>query len=150
MPSTISETKRKNSGAGVSDLKSNKALYIDMFSTDLDGKEALCAPQKLQDVFDYYEPSVNVTFNDAEGTDVEETLRFHQLKDFEANGGNGNLVKNSNFLNGIKQDIDINSRILDQLRRNAKLKNILKDAGSKQELITMLQGMIDELKQANN
>lgn len=150
MPSGISETQREKSGAGVSDLKSNKALYIDMFSTDLDGKEGLCTPQKIQDVFNYFEPSVNVTFNDAEGADVEETLHFHQLKDFEANGGNGNLVKNSEFLHSIKQDIDINSKILDQLRRNAKLKSILKEAGSRQELITMLQGMIEELKQANN
>lgn len=150
MPSTISETKRNNPGAGVSDLKSNKTVYIDMFSTDLDGKEPLCKPTKLQDVFDYYEPSVNVTFKDADGADVEETLRFSNLKDFEANGGNGNLVKNSTFLNSIKQDIDINSKILDQMRRNAKLRNILKDASSKQELIDMLQGMIEELKKANN
>ena len=150
MPSTISETKRNNPGAGVADLKSNKSVYIDMFSTDLDGKDPICNPKKLQDVFDYYEPSVNVTFNDAEGADVEETLTFHNLKDFEVDGGNGNLVSNSPFLSNIKQDMDINSKVLDQLRRNAKLRKIISDKDSKQELIYMLQSMIDELKQANN
>ena len=149
MPSTISTPVRDPKGAGVADLKSNKTVYIDMFSTNLDGKEPICNPKKLQDVFDYYEPSVNVTFKD-DGGDVEETLEFRQLKDFEVDGGKGNLVRNSPFLSHIKQDIDINSKILDQLRRNAKLRKIISDKDSKQELIYMLQSMIDELKQANN
>jgi hypothetical protein len=101
-------------------------------------------------VFDHYHPAINVTFQDADGNTIPELLRFNQLKDFEANGGEGNLVKNSEFLRGIKQEIDINSKVLDKLRGNKKLQSIINDPAAKKELITMLQSMIEELEQANN
>ena len=89
---------------------------------------------------------MNVTFTDAEGGAVEETLKFGELRDFEAQGGKGKLVQNSAFLSGVKEEIDTNAKIRKRIEQNRKLRDILKDAGSREELKAMLQSMLNELE----
>ena len=104
--------------------------------------------QNINDAFEHFKPKVDVTFTDEEGGAVEETLKFGELRDFEANGGKGRLVENSPFLSGVKQTIDTNVKIRKSIEQNRKLRDILKDAGSRSELKEMLQAMLDELEQA--
>ena len=80
---------------------------------------------------------------------MEETLKFGELRDFEANGGKGRLVENSEFLSGVKMKIETNQKVRKSIEQNRKLRDILKDAGSRYELKQMLQSMLDELNEAN-
>jgi hypothetical protein len=91
---------------------------------------------------------VGVTFTDEEGGAVEETLKFGELRDFEANGGKGRLVENSPFLSGTKMKIETNTKIRKSIEQNRKLRDILKEAGSREEMKAMLQSMLDELNGA--
>ena len=77
---------------------------------------------------------------------MEETLKFGELRDFEAQGGKGKLVQNSKFLSGVKEEIDTNVKIRKSIEQNRKLRDILKEAGSREELKAMLQSMLDELE----
>ena len=79
---------------------------------------------------------------------MEETLKFGELRDFEANGGKGRLVENSPFLSGVKMKIETNAKIRKSIEQNRKLRDILKEAGSREELKTVLQSMLDELEEA--
>ena len=79
---------------------------------------------------------------------MEETLKFGELRDFEANGGKGRLVENSPFLSGTKMKIETNQKIRKSIEQNRKLRDILKEAGSREEMKTMLQSMLDELNAA--
>lgn len=90
---------------------------------------------------------MDVTFTDEEGGAVEETLKFSELRDFEAQGGKGNLVKNSPFLSGLKENIDTNAKIRKSIEQNRKLRDILKEAGSRAELKEMLQSLLSELEE---
>ena len=104
--------------------------------------------QNSNDAFEHFKPKVDVTFTDEEGGAVEETLKFGELRDFEANGGKGRLVENSPFLSGTKMKIETNAKIRKSIEQNRKLRDILKDAGSRAEMKEMLQSMLDELNGA--
>ena len=146
----ISMAPDDESNAKVSLIDQNKTLMIDQYTTDVEAgnPEFVEDIHNINDAFEHFKPKVNVTFTDEEGGAVEESLKFGELRDFEANGGKGRLVENSPFLSGTKMKIETNQKIRKSIEQNRKLRDILKEAGSRDELKTMLQSMLDELKEA--
>jgi hypothetical protein len=146
----ISMAPDEESSAKVSLIDQNKTLMIDQYTSDVEAgaPEFVEDIQNINDAFERFKPKVDVTFTDEEGGAVEETLKFGELRDFEANGGKGRLVENSPFLSGVKMKIETNQKIRKSIEQNRKLRDILKEAGSRDELKTMLQSMLDELKEA--
>ena len=146
----ISVAPDEESSAKVSLVDQNKTLMIDQYTTDVDAgnPEFVEDVQSIGDAFAHFNPKVDVTFTAAEGGAVDETLKFGELRDFEAQGGKGRLVQNSPFLSGVKEQIDTNVKIRKSIEQNRKLRDILKDAGSREELKEMLQSMLDELEAA--
>ena len=146
----ISMAPDEESSAKVSLIDQNKTLMIDQYTSDVEAgnPEFVEDIQNINDAFEHFKPKVNVTFTDAEGGAVEETLKFGEIRDFEAQGGKGRLVQNSPFLSGVKEQIDTNVKIRKSIEQNRKLRDILKDAGSREELKEVLQGMLDELQAA--
>ena len=140
----------EESSAKVSLIDQNKTLMIDQYTTDVEAgnPEFVEDIQNINDAFEHFKPKVNVTFTDAEGGAVEETLKFGEIRDFEAQGGKGRLVQNSPFLSGVKEQIDTNVKIRKSIEQNRKLRDILKEAGSREELKEMLQSMLDDLESA--
>ena len=147
----ISMAPDEESNAKVSLIDQNKTLMIDQYTSDVEAgnPDFVEDIQNINDAFEHFKPKVDVTFTDAEGGSVEETLKFGEIRDFEAQGGKGNLVKNSPFLSGIKEQIDTNAKIRKSIEQNRKLRDILKEAGSRSELKEMLQSMLDELNTAD-
>lgn len=146
----ISMAPDEESSAKVSLIDQNKTLMIDQYTSDVEAgnPEFVEDITNINDAFEHFKPKVDVTFTDAEGGAVEETLKFGEIRDFEAQGGKGNLVKNSPFLSGTKEQIDTNVKIRKSIEQNRKLRDILKEAGSRGELKEMLQSMLDELNGA--
>ena len=144
----ISMAPDEESSAKVSLIDQNKTLMIDQYTSDVEAgnPEFVEDIQNIGDAFAHFKPKVNVTFTDAEGGAVEETLKFGELRDFEAGGGKGKLVQNSAFLSGVKEEIDTNAKIRKSIEQNRKLREIFKDAGSREELKEMLQAMLAELE----
>ena len=146
----ISMAPDEESSAKVSLIDQNKTLMIDQYTTDVEpgDPEFVEDIQNINDAFEHFKPKVDVTFTDEEGGAVEETLKFGELRDFEAQGGKGNLVKNSAFLSGVKEDIDTSAKIRKSIEQNRKLRDILKEAGSRAELKEVLQSLLAELEEA--
>ena len=146
----ISMAPDEESSAKVSLIDQNKTLMIDQYTSDVEAgaPEFVEDIQNINDAFERFKPKVDVTFTDEEGGAVEETLKFGELRDFEANGGKGRLVENSPFLSGVKMKIETNQKIRKSIEQNRKLRGILKEAGNREELKEMLQSMLDELKAA--
>ena len=140
----------EESSAKVSLIDQNKTLMIDQYTTDVEpgDPEFVEDIQNINDAFEHFKPKVDVTFTDEEGGAVEETLKFGELRDFEAQGGKGRLVQNSPFLSGVKEKIDTNQSIRKSIEQNRKLRDILKEAGIREELKEMLQSMLTELEGA--
>ena len=146
----ISMAPDEESNAKVTLIDQNKTLMIDQYTTDVDSgnPELVEDIQNIEDAFAHFKPKVEVSFTDENGGSVDETLKFGEIRDFEANGGKGRLVENSPFLSGVKMKIETNQKIRKSIEQNRKLRDILKEAGSREELKTMLQSMLDELKSA--
>ncbi len=144
----ISMAPDEESNAKVNPIDSNKTMYIDQFTTDAEpgNPELVENIQSIDDAFAHFRPKVSVDFTDEEGGSVSETLRFNDIRDFEAQGGKGRLVQNSEFLSGVKTKIDTNVKIRKSIEQNRKLRDILKDEGSRAELKEMLEAMLAEIE----
>lgn len=146
----ISMTPDEESNAVASPIDNNKTLMIDQYTSDIEpgSPDFVENIKNIQDAFDYFKPSVEVDFTDEEGGSVNECLHFGEIRDFEADGGKGRLVGNSQFLSNIKMKVDTNAKIRKSIEQNRKLRDILKDAGSRDELKAMLESMLNELENA--
>lgn len=144
----ISMAPDEESNAKVSPIDNNKTLLVDQFTTDVDpgNPEFIDDIQSIGDAFAKFKPKVEVNFSDENGETVTETLKFNEIRDFEAQGGKGRLVQNSEFLSGVKQQIDTNVKIGKSIEQSRKLREILKEEESREELKAMLQAMLDELE----
>lgn len=144
----ISMAPDEASSAKVSPIDNNKTLMMDQYTSDVEpgNPELVEDIENINDAFAHFKPSVEVDFVDAEGGSVNEKLHFSELRDFEAQGGKGKLVQNSTFLSGVKQNIDVNTKIRKNIEQNRKLRDILKDSSSREELKEMLKAMLDELE----
>ena len=146
----ISKDLEEDPGAKVNAIDANKTLIIDQYTDEAPVEAELFQDAKtMKDVFDHFKPSVEVEFTNEEGEIVPETLHFNEMKDFDVNGGKGNLVMNSPFLSDIKIHADNSSKVRKQLEQNTKLRNILKDSQAREDLKVMLQAMLDELELSN-
>lgn len=143
----ISMAPDEESSAKVSLIDQNKTLMIDQYTKDVEpgDPELVEDITNIQDAFDHFKPAVEVDFVDEEGGSVNEKLHFSEIRDFEAQGGKGKLVENSQFLSGIKAKIDVNAKVRKSIEQNRKLRDILKTQESRDELKAMLQSMLDEL-----
>ena len=144
----ISMAPDEESNAKVSLIDQNKTLMIDQYTPNVEAghPELVEDIQNIEDAFARFKPSVEVDFVDEEGGSVSETLQFNELRDFETQGGKGRMVQNSPFLSGVKMKIDVNGKIRKSIEQNRKLRDILKEAGSRAELKEMLQAMLAELE----
>jgi hypothetical protein len=147
----ISMAPDEQSSAKVNLIDQNKTLMIDQYTSDVEpgNPEFVEDIHNIEDAFAHFKPKVDVTFTDEDGGSVEETLHFGEIRDFEANGGKGRLVENSQYLSGVKMQIETNQKIRKSIEQNRKLRDILKDGESRDELKAMLQSMLDELEAAD-
>ena len=144
----ISMAPDEESNAKVTPIDNNKTLYADQFNAEAEpgNPELVEDIQCIDDAFAHFKPKVSVDFTDEEGGTVSETLKFNEIRDFEADGGKGRLVQNSEYLSGVKTKIDTNVKIRKSIEQNRKLREILKDEGSREELKEMLEAMLEELE----
>ena len=147
----ISMAPDEQSNAKVSLIDQNKTLMIDQYTTSVEpgNPEFVEDIHNINDAFAHFKPQVNVTFTDEEGGAVEETLKFGEIRDFEANGGKGRLVENSQYLSGVKMKIETNEKIRKSIEQNRKLRDILKETDSRAEMKELLKSMLDELEAAD-
>lgn len=146
----ISQTPDEESNAKVNPIDNNKSVIIDQYTKDVEigNPDLLEGAKTIKAAFEYFKPSVDAEFINEEGGSVYEELHFKEMKDFEASGGNGNLVTNSPFLSDIKIKEDTSIKLRKQLEQNKKLREIIKDKQAKEELKAYLQTLLDELKSA--
>ena len=144
----ISMAPDEESNAKVSPIDNNKTLLIDQFTTAAEpgSPEFVEDIHNINDAFAHFQPKVEVDFVDEEGGSVNETLHFNEIRDFEAQGGKGNLVSNSEFLSGVKAKIDTTAKVRKSIEQNRKLRDILKEGESREELKEMLKALLDELE----
>jgi hypothetical protein len=159
----LSKFEEEDSSAGIEGLAQNKTLYVDQFTADVtyenrglameevveDGQKRGVYPRTMKEVFAYFKPKVEVDFLGDAGETKKEILNFKEIKDFEINNGKGNLITNSPFLSDLRSKKENCENVQKQIEKNARLRDILKDPQSKNELKTLLESLLVELNESN-
>jgi predicted component of type VI protein secretion system len=141
----ISDAPDEEAGGKVNAISQNKTLYIGQFEDAVDEPELFQEATNINAVFEKFKPKVDVEFQDENGDTVQETLAFNDMSDFEASNGTGKLVQNSSFLVDVKSNIDVNAKMKKQIEQSKRLRDLLSDGQSKEDLRNVLQSMLDEL-----
>ena len=142
----ISDAPDEETGGKVNAISQNKTLYIGQFTDTVTEPELFQDAQTIGHVFEKFKPKVNVEFQTENGDYVEEELAFNEMKDFEINEGSGKLVSNSEFLVSVKTNIEANAKIRKQIEQNKRLRDLIGNTDSKEELRNVLQDLLDELE----
>jgi hypothetical protein len=125
------------------EIPQNRTLMAEKLTNDPPVKpQVVHGLQTIDQVFEHYNPNVEVEFEDAEGTSMKESLRFSGLADFGIRG----LTAQSEFLKDNTAQAEEYSKIIKQLKTNKILKTAISDTEAKAALLESIYSMIAELK----
>ena len=130
----------------IAEIPSNRTLLVQKLTDEAALQpEMVYGLETLEDVFERFQPSVELEFQDQEGNDVPEKLDFKDLGDFSAK----KLKENSPFLSQLNIEREQYLKISRLLTSNKALLKSLNDAEARAEMIHVLEAALEELKGAN-
>lgn len=139
---TVAETEAFEAFA---DIPQNRVLIAEKLTSNSPVKPEITEGlTTIEQVFEHFQPKVDIDFETEEGTSRKETLHFKNLGDFGVKG----ITAQSSFLGDLTMKKEQYQKIIKQLKTNKLLKQALSDPDSKQGLINSLQALIKELEQA--
>ncbi len=134
---------RTDASEAFADIPQNRTLMAEKLTKDAPVKpEVVHGLQTIEQVFEHFQPELNLDFEDAEGVTNKETLHFNNLGDFGMKG----IIAQSEFLKNNATQKEEYIKIIKQLKTNKILKAALTDPDAKKALIDAIQGMISELQ----
>ncbi len=130
---------------GMAEIAQNRTMFVQKLTADDAVKpEAVYNLTSTEQVFEHFKPQVAVEFENAEGSTVNEDLRFNNVGDFGAN----NITKQSKFLSDLNVQQDQYQKMMKQLKTNKLMKNVLDNPDTKAAFIDALNALIQELDNA--
>lgn len=124
------------------DIPQNRTLFAEKLTKDAPIKPVVVYDLKtIQDVFDHYQPKVEVEFENEDGQGQKEVLSFHTVGDFSLKG----ITAQSDFLQNNAIQKEEYMKIIKQLKSNKILKSALADPQAKAALIAAIDAMHQEL-----
>jgi hypothetical protein len=125
------------------EIPQNRTLMAEKLTNDPPVKpQVVHGLQTIDQVFEHYNPNVEVEFEDAEGVSRKESLRFGNLGDFGIKG----LTAQSEFLTDYTAQAEEYTKIIKQLKSNKILKTAIGDPVAKAALLESIYSMIAELQ----
>lgn len=129
----------------ISEIAPNRTLIAQKLTVDDPIRPELVEGlTTIEKVFEHFNPSLKVDFEDANGAIKMEELTFKNLGDFGAKG----ITDQSAFLSGLETEKDQYQKIIKQLKTNKILKAALEDPEARKALYDTLQTLIAELKES--
>lgn len=129
----------------IADIPANRTLIAQKLTQEApfapDSVEGLSTPKE---VFEHFEPAAKVTFEDSEGQEKAEMLKFNNLGDFGAKA----ITKNSKFLSQLNVEKEQYDKITRQLSSNKALRKALEDPETKDAIVAIIKNSLAELATA--
>ena len=129
----------------MAEIPFNRTLFIQKLTADDPVKPEVVNITSVEHAFEHYKPSVDVEFEKADGTTVQENLKFANVGDFTVK----NLVNQSDYLRSQNLEQDAYLKITKQLKTNKALKTVMENADSKAAFVDALKALAAELEQEN-
>ena len=124
------------------DIPQNRTLLVEKLTNDPAIKPVVEKGLKtIEEVFEHFNPNVEVDFEDAEGVEKKEMLKFQNLGDFGAKG----ITRQSSFLKDLDTEKDQYVKVMKQLKTNKILKTAIADPEAKQALLDAIRALLTEI-----
>ena len=138
---------RQEGQEAILEIQQNKTLIAQKLTTKTPTKpEIVTGLKSIDEVFEHFDPKINVVFEDNKGQSVKEELAFKNVGDFSIKG----MMEQSPFLNDLKTKNEQYAKLIKQLKTNKILKLALQDADAKQSIIDSIETLINEINQSEN
>jgi len=135
---------KKDASEAISNIPSNRTLLIQKLTNETPvSPEAVYKLETVEQVFEKFQPKVEIEFQDESGADVKETINFKNLGDFNPKA----ILENSQFLNKLNVEKEQNTKITRQLTSNRALKKALDNPDTRAAIIETLEASLAELTQ---
>ncbi|MDD4108333.1 MAG: type VI secretion system contractile sheath small subunit [Prolixibacteraceae bacterium] len=129
----------------ISEIAQNRTLMVEKLTDDPPVKpEIVEGLTSIDDVFQHYQPKVDIDFEDAEGNSKEERLSFKNLADF----GIGGITAQSNFLKDLTNQKNQFMKIVKQLKSNKLLRKALDSKETKEAMLNALYALTREIEES--
>ena len=130
----------------IAEIPSNRTLLVQKLTEEAPLQpETIYGIETLEDVFERFQPSVELEFQDQEGNEIPEKLDFKGLSDFSAK----KLKENSPFLSQLNIEREQYLKISRLLSSNKALLKSLSDEEARAEMIQVLEASLVELEDAS-
>lgn len=130
----------------IAEIPSNRTLFVQKLTDEAPvNPEAVYGLETVEDIFERFNPTVQLEHQDQEGTPVVETMSFHNLGDFGAK----NLKENSPFLSQLDVEKEQYVKIARQLSSNRALLKAVENAETRSAMIELLEKAVEEISKSN-
>ena len=129
----------------IADIPSNRTLMVQKLTDEGPvTPETVEGLQTVEEVFEHFRPSVELELQDEEGNEIKEKVEFKNLADFAAKS----LQEGSELMNRLNTEKEQNIKIAKQAASNKLLAKILANPESKEALMKVLEGSLEELEKS--
>ena len=137
---------RQEGQESILEIPQNKTLIAQKLTPNTPVRpEIVTGLKNMDEVFEHFDPRINVAFEDDQGRHVREELAFKNIGDFSING----LITQSPFLLDLKTKNEQYQKMIKQLKTNKVLKLALQDPEAKKSIIETIEALIQEIEQTN-
>lgn len=131
----------------IADIPSNRTLLVQKLTDDVPAApECIYGLQTVEDVFERFEPTVQLEHVDAEGNEIKEIMTFKNLGDFGAK----KIKENSEFLSELDIEKEQSIQIARQLTSNRALQKVIENSDTKDALAEVIEAAIQEVRAAQS
>lgn len=135
-----------NANEGISDIPLNRTLLMEKLTAEAPlSPEVVYDLKNIKEVFDHFQPEIEVAFDSPGGSPINEILRFRGLGDF----GTNSLIDQSELLTDLRAQSEIYQKIGRQLKNNKIFVNLLGGSEAKEAYIRVLEALIAELDESD-
>lgn len=134
---------KMDASEGIAEIPQNRTLLVEQLTKDEPvAPEVVTGLTNIDEVFEHFQPEIDIEFADAEGAPVEENFRFHNVGDFSVK----KMTEQSPFLSGLNAEKQFADRMEKSLRSNKVLQRVLENPTTREAFVNTLSIMLDELK----
>jgi len=141
------EVKPNNAAEAISDIPLNRTLFIEKFTSDpAYSPEIVEGLKTIDEVFQYFQPQVEMEFETEEDATVSETLKFQSLSNFGKQG----IISQSSYLQGLNDEVTDLQKLIRQFKSNKIFRTVLENPEAREYYLQAMKALVQELDEAEN
>ncbi len=139
------ERKANNASEAISDIPLNRTLLIQKLTSEPAYKpEVVEGLKTVDEVFQHFQPHVDVEFENEDGSTVSEVLNFQNLSHFGKQG----IIAQSTYLQNLNAEANDLQKMIKQFKSNKIFRTVLENQEAKEYYLSALKAFVQELEEA--